>query len=149
MSDANKTLVRRWFDEVWNQGREDTIDELLAATAIAHGLGEGDQPVTGPAQLKPFVRNLRGAIPDIHITIEQIVAEDDWVSCRIAVTGTHTGAGLGVAATGRKIAIGGIVLARVRNGQIAGGWNSWDQLGLLRQIGALPAATHDRFVATS
>ena len=50
MSDANKALVRRWFDEVWNQGREDTIDELLAATAIAHGLGEGDQPVTGPAQ---------------------------------------------------------------------------------------------------
>jgi predicted ester cyclase len=149
MSEANKALFRRWFDEVWNQGREDTIDELFAATAIAHGIGENEQPLTGPSQFKPFVRNMRGAIPDIHIAIEQLVAEGDWVSCRVSLTGTHSGPGLGVNPTGGAIKIGGIVLARIQNGQIVGGWNSWDQLGLLRQIGALPSPTRDRFVTAS
>ena len=70
MSEANKAMVRRWFEEVWNQGREETIDELFAANGIGYGLGDTEAPVQGPAGIKPFVRNLRGAIPDIHMKIE-------------------------------------------------------------------------------
>src|SRR6478736_3433374 len=139
MSDTNVTLVRRWFEEVWNQGRESTIDELLAANGIAHGLGDTEGDVHGPAEFKPFVKNLRGAIPDIHMTIEDAVAGGDKVVVRLSVTGTHRGDNLGVPATGRRIHIAGIVLVRIVNGQIVEGWNSWDQLGLLRQLGALPA----------
>jgi steroid delta-isomerase-like uncharacterized protein len=140
MSEANKALVRRWFEEVWNQGREDTIDELLAANGVGHGLSDNDVDVHGPAEFKPFVRSLRGAIPDMRMTVEDAVAEGDRVSVRLTVEGTHGGAGLGVPATGRRVRIEAIVLVRIVGGQIVEGWNSWDQLGLLRQVGALPAA---------
>jgi steroid delta-isomerase-like uncharacterized protein len=139
MSKANKALVRRWFEEVWNQGREETIDELFAANGVGYGLGDTEAPVHGPAEIKPFVRNLRGALPDIHMKIEDSIAEGDKVTVRITVEGTHKGAQLGVAPTGRRVRIEGIVVVRIANGQIVEGWNSWDQLGLLRQIGALAA----------
>ena len=143
MSDAdtivNKTLVRRWFEEVWNQGREETIDELFSANGIGYGLGDTDVPLRGPREFKPFVRNLRGALPDLRMTIEDIIAADDKVTVRITVEGTHNGGQLGVAPTGRRVRIAGLVVVRIANGQIVEGWNSWDQLGLLRQIGALPA----------
>jgi steroid delta-isomerase-like uncharacterized protein len=148
MSEANKTLVRRWFEEVWNQGREETINELFAANGIGYGLGDTDVTTHGPAEFKIFASNLRGALPDIHMKIEDIMAEGDRVTVRITVEGTHKGGQLGVAPTGRRIRIQGIVVVRVANGQIVEGWNSWDQLGLLRQIGALPtAAGPDRFTS--
>jgi len=148
MSDANKALVRRWFEEVWNQGREETIDELFAAHGIGYGLGDTDIPTHGPAEFKLFAKNLRGAIPDIHMTIEDIMAEGDKVTVRITVEGTHKGDQLGVAATGRPVRFAGVVMVRIANGQIVEGWNSWDQFGLLRQIGALPAAGNkDRFTS--
>jgi len=148
MSEANKALVRRWFDEVWIQGRVETIDELFAANGVGYGLGDTDAPLHGPAGFKPFVANLRGALPDIHMTIEDIIAADDKVTVRITVEGTHKGAHLGVAPTGRRVRIAGLVVVRIANGQIVEGWNSWDQLGLLRQIGALPAAEGpDRFTS--
>jgi predicted ester cyclase len=147
-SAANKAIVRRWFDEVWNRGREETIDELFAPHGIGYGLGDTDVPTRGPAEFKLFANNLRGAIADIHMTIEDIMAEGDKVTVRITVEGTHTGSQLGVAPTGRRIRIAGVVMVRIANGQIVEGWNSWDQLGLLRQIGALPAAnTPDRFTS--
>jgi predicted ester cyclase len=70
--------------------------------------------------------------------IEDIMAEGDKVTVRITVEGTHKGSQLGIAPTGRQIRIAGVVIIRIANGQIVEGWNSWDQLGLLRQIGALP-----------
>ena len=147
MSEANKALVRRWFDEVWNQGRVETIDELFAANGVGYGLGDTDAPLHGPAGFKPFVANLRGALPDIHMTIEDIIAADDKVTVRITVEGTHKGAHLGVAPTGRRVRIAGLVVVRIANGQIVEGWNSWDQLGLLRQIGSLPTAPgEDQFL---
>ena len=148
MSEANKAIVRRWFEEVWNQGREESIDELFAAHGIGHGLGDTEASVQGPAGIKPFVRNLRGAIPDIHMKIEDSIAEGDRVTVRITAEGTHKGGNLGVAPTGRRIRIEGIVVIRIANGQLVEGWNSWDQLGLLRQIGALPSAqSPDRFTS--
>jgi len=139
MSEANKALVRRWFEEVWNQGREETIDELFAVSGVGYGLGDTEAALRGPAEFKPFVRNLRGGLPDIHMTIEDCIAEGDRVTVRITAEGTHKGGHLGVAPSGRRVHIEGIVVVRIENGQIVEGWNIWDQLGLLRQIGALPA----------
>lgn len=148
MSEANKAIVRRWFEEVWNQGREETIDELFAIGGIGYGLGDTDVPTRGPAEFKLFANNLRGAIPDIHMTIEDIMAEGDRLTVRITVEGTHKGNQLGVAATGRRIRIAGVVIIRIEHAQIVEGWNSWDQLGLLRQIGAIPVAGNpDRFTS--
>jgi steroid delta-isomerase-like uncharacterized protein len=146
--EANKTLVRRWFEEVWNQGREETIDELLAPNGVGYGLGDTEATIQGPAGFKPFVRNLRGALPDVHMSIEDSIAEGNKVTVRITVEGTHKGGQLGVAPTGRRVRFEGLVVVRIENGQIVEGWNSWDQLGLLRQIGALPAQKGpDQFTA--
>jgi steroid delta-isomerase-like uncharacterized protein len=148
MSNANRALIHRWFEEVWNQGREETIDELLSPNGLGYGLGDTDITLKGPAEFKPFVRNLRGSFPDIHITIDDTVVEGDRVVVRIHVDGTHTGNGLGVPPSGRRIRIAGMVEVRISNGQIVEGWNSWDQFGLLRQIGALPVHPGpDRFAA--
>jgi steroid delta-isomerase-like uncharacterized protein len=96
MTETNKALVRRWFREVWNEGREATIDELFAESGVAYGLGDTETEVRGPAQLKPFVRNLRSSFPDLQISIHDIMAEEDKVMVRILVEGTHSGSGLGV-----------------------------------------------------
>jgi predicted ester cyclase len=140
MSDENKRIVFRWFEEVWNQGREATIDELLSPTGIAHGLGDTERDVHGPPEFKVFASNLRGSISDLHISVDDILAEGECVALRITLQGTHAGPGLGVQPSGRKISIQGIIIVRIVNGKIVEGWNSYDQLGLLRQIGALPSA---------
>src|ERR1700686_1104979 len=147
MTETNKTLVRRWFKEVWNEGREATIDELFAENGVAYGLGDREAEVRGPAQLKPFVRNLRGSFPDLQISIHDIMAEEDRVMVRVLLEGTHAGFGLGVSPSGRRISVAGIVVIRISKGQFVEGWNSWDHLGLLRQIGALPVTEgEDQFL---
>jgi steroid delta-isomerase-like uncharacterized protein len=138
VSEENKAIVRRWFEEVWNQGREGTIDELFPAEGVAHGLGDSESDVHGPTEFKPFAANIRGSIPNTQIRVEDILSEGDRVAVRVILEGTHTGQGLGVPPTGRKVSIQGIIILRMVDGQIVEAWNSYDQLGLLRQIGALP-----------
>lgn len=142
----NKALVHRWFEEVWNQGREKTIDELLGANIVAFGLGEGGTQVRGPAEFKTFFRNLKNAFPDLHITIEDTIAERDEVAVRILIEGTHQGEGLGIPATGRRFRVSGICVIQLKDGKLVVGWNSWDQLGLLQQLGAVPAPKEDPFL---
>ena len=146
MSEENKKIVRRWFEEVWNRGSESAIEEMLDAEGVAHGLGDSEQDVKGPAEFKPFVANIRGALPDTRIVIDDIFADGDRVAVRVTLQGTHTGNGLGLAPTGRSVRIQGIVIVRMQDGRIKEGWNSYDQLGLLRQLGALPAAKSDTFL---
>jgi steroid delta-isomerase-like uncharacterized protein len=131
--------MRRWFDEVWNQGRTETVDELLSADGVGHGLGDSEKDTRGPAEFKAFVATLRSSMPDVRIQLNDIFSYDDRVAVRLTLEGTHTGPGLGVPPSGRAVRIQGIVITRIHNGQIVEGWNSYDQLGLLRQIGALPA----------
>jgi steroid delta-isomerase-like uncharacterized protein len=147
MSASPRELIHRWFDEVWNQGREEAIDELFAPHAVAFGLGETETPVHGPSEFKTFWRNLRGAIPDLNITIQDTIVDGERTVVRMILRGTHTGDGLGVPASGNAVNIAGIVIAYFSDGQIVRGWNSWDQLGFLRQIGAPPASSgEDRFL---
>jgi steroid delta-isomerase-like uncharacterized protein len=134
MSEANKTIVRRWFEEVWNQGRTETIDALFAPNARAHGLG--DLP-PGPEGFKPFHAAFRRAFPDIRITLDDVIAEGDLVAYRFTATGTHRGDGLGFAATNRGTEFTGMGFARVRNGQLVEGWNNYDQLSMFQQLGVV------------
>lgn len=89
-------LLHRWFNEVWNEGREETVDELFARTAIGHGLGESETDIRGPEEFKIFLRNMRNAMPDVRIRIEDILAHGEKAAVRIELTGTHRGEGLGV-----------------------------------------------------
>jgi steroid delta-isomerase-like uncharacterized protein len=141
MSDENVALMYRWFDEVWNKGRAEAIDEMFAADGIAHGLGEAGVEVRGPAEFKPFFAKLRGAFPEFEVTIEDTIAEADQVAARWTARLTHQGDHLGIPATGKKAIVSGMSIIRVRDGQIIEGWNNWDIMGLMQQIGALQPAT--------
>src|SRR5258705_13218740 len=88
MSEANKALVQRWFEEVWNKGRAEAIEEMFAADGIAHGLGD---TVLDPGAYREFYTSFRGAFPDIVVTVEDMVAEGDKVAARCRVSAKHTG----------------------------------------------------------
>jgi steroid delta-isomerase-like uncharacterized protein len=142
MYEENKRLGQRWFEEVWNQGRDGAIDELLSPDGIGFGLAEPGTEVRGPEQLRPFVRNLRDAFPDLHIAVEDMVAEGDRVALRFRVTGTHQGNGLGFPATHRNIEVTGMTIIQFANGKLLHGWNNWDQLGMMEQLGVAPGSVH-------
>ena len=134
MSAENKALIARWFEEVWNKGRGDAIDEMFAAGAVAHGLGPD---VCGPAEFKAFHATFRQAFPDVRISVDEMIAEGDKVAFRLTAAGTHRGDSLGFAATGRPARFMVMGSARIVNGQIVEGWNVLDQLGMLTQLGVL------------
>ncbi len=95
---AGETLLHRWFEEVWNQGNEASIDELMAADAIVHGIvGPDGKEIRGAAAFKPFFHQFRSAFSDIRITIEDCLVDGDKIAVRCMVTATHTGPGLTVA----------------------------------------------------
>jgi predicted ester cyclase len=91
-------------------------------------------------EFKEFARSLRAAFPDIRIPIHDTLAQSDKVVVRWSASMTHTGPFLGTAATGRKAEVTGTSIQRIVDGKIAEGWDNWGQLGLLVQIGAVPAA---------
>ena len=131
MSPENKALVRRWFEEVWNKGREAAIDEMLGSRAVVHGLGPDLQ---GPEAFKSFHRAYRNAFPDVKVHLEAIVTEGDTVAARWAGTGTHLGDGLGFPATGQAVQFSGMLFVTVENGKLVEGWNSFDFLTIYQQI---------------
>jgi len=138
MAGSPDSIIRTWFDEVWNQGKEATIDRLFASDGRAHGLSPDGTPVVGPEGFKPFFRTFRGAFPDIRVEVARTITEGDWTACHCHVTGAHRGDHLGVKPTGNPIDFWGITMVRVRNGQIVEAWNSFDFLSLYQQVGMLP-----------
>ena len=128
----NTAIVRRWFEEVWNQGREAAIDELMAPDAAVHGVAGADQVHRGPAAFKPFWRQFRDAFPDIHFTMDDLISQGDRVAGRWTARMTHTGDQL---STHKKLTITGMVFAQVKDGKMVEGWNSWDQLTFTRELG--------------
>ena len=138
MSKKNEELIRRWFEEVWNKGRVEAIDEMFAADGVAHGLsGDKHNPVRGTAAFKSFHQNFRGAFPDIKVTVVDTVTEGDKVAALCEVRATHAGGTLGFAATHKPMEITGITICRIRDGKIAEASNVFDFLSMYRQLGAV------------
>jgi len=138
MSEENKALIRRWFEEVWNKGREEAIDEMFAEDAIAHGLAQdAGEPLRGAVGFKPFFQKFRSAFPDIEVVVEDTVSEGDKVAARCTVRGKHQSDSLGFAATQQPMEITGIAIVRVRDGMIVEAWNNFDFMTMFRQLGAL------------
>ncbi|RYX80876.1 ester cyclase [bacterium] len=134
MSSDNVQLTKRWFNEVWNKGDLDVIDELFAQDGIAYGLGEHGRDVRGPEGFKPFVQRLRAAFPDLQITVDDAIEQDNRVAARFSAVMTHTGDALGFPATGREVRVQGISFSHFHNGQLVEAWNNWDIYGMMQQL---------------
>src|SRR5687767_1233580 len=91
---AEVEFIHRWFEEVWNNKREDAVDEMLAEDGVGYGLGP--ETVMGRENFKAFHRKFVSAYPDLHVTVEDTIVEGDKIAARCRVTGTHCGEGIGV-----------------------------------------------------
>ena len=136
MSETNKLLIRRWFDEVWNHQSEAAIDAMFNAQGKSHGFPDMDAVLQGPEAFKSVHRNFCGAFPDLHVDVEEIISEGDHVAVRFQVNMTHKGDHLGFPATGKKVTLMGATFAIVKDGQIIDGWNYMDLGGLLQKLQA-------------
>ncbi len=135
MGPTPDALMRRWFDEVWNQGREAAIDEMFAPNGVVHGLVGGD--INGPGAFRPIFHTFRGAFPDIHFTVLRTIVEGDFAAVHVRVTGTHSGDTLGIAPSGKKVEFEGMTIGRIVEGQFHEGWNAFDLLTMYQQIGVV------------
>ncbi len=137
MSEKNKTIVRRLFEELWNKGNLSVADELFTPNYDHHDPSTPDVG-RGPESEKKRATLYRTAFPDLRLTIEDIIAEGDAVMARWSCRGTHKGDLSGIPPTGKQFTISGVSIARVAGGKMAEGWINWDALGLMQQLGVVP-----------
>ena len=137
MSEQNKAILRRFYEEMFNTGDVSLADEIIALDYVNHNPVPGELP--GREGLKAFITLVRTAFADLHYRIEDLIAEGDKVVTRCTITGTHQAEFAGVAASGKSINLTVITIHRVTNGQIQEGWVEADYLNLMQQLGAIPS----------
>lgn len=132
MTNPNVALARRWFEEVWNQRRTETVYELLTPESVCQS---EVAVLKGPdAFLTDAYTPLLAALPDLTVTVEGTVAEGDQVVVRWHATGTHAGDGMVQPATGRRVSFRGMTWIRYRDGKMMEGWDSWNHHGLMHAL---------------
>jgi steroid delta-isomerase-like uncharacterized protein len=136
MSTANRALVHRWFEEVWNRQSEEAIDEMFAPDSKAYGFPEANSVLVGPDKFKEMHRFFLGAFPDIHITVHDTICEDDRVAVTWVAEMTHLGDSLGFTPTLQKVSLEGCSVLIVRNGQIHEGKNYMELQALVSRLRA-------------
>jgi len=135
--EENKAIELRFLEEVVNKGNLAVIDELVAANFIDHSALPGAAP--DREGYKQFFAMTRTAFPDFHSTLEDMIAEGDKVVERFTVRGTHKGEFMGIAPTGKQVEVEGIAIHRLAGGKIVEDWFSMDMLGMMQQLGVVPA----------
>jgi predicted ester cyclase len=137
VGEYGKELSRRTADEIWTQGSLDVIDELFAPDY--HGWTPTDGEIHGPAGFRELVERYHAAFSRTTMTADRLIAEGEWVTMSWTARGTHTGELMGIAPTGREVTVTGIQISRVADGRFVEGYGNFDALGMLQQIGAVPA----------
>jgi predicted SnoaL-like aldol condensation-catalyzing enzyme len=122
--ELNKSLVIRWFEEVWNQGRRETISELLAENGVVH---DGAQTYRGPEEFSRFYDALRSQFSDFQVTPTLSLAEDDRACVHWSASFTHT-------ATGKRVHVTGTSVVRIESGRFIEAWQNWDAAHLFTQL---------------
>lgn len=131
----NEALIRRWFTEVWNNKREDAIDEMLDVEGIHHGLD--DNPVVGTENFKHFFRNFIDAFPDIQVDVTDVISEGDKIATRYTVKAKHLGSGLGFDKTKKSVEFTGSGICKVKDGKFIEVWNEINFLKMFQQLGVV------------
>jgi predicted ester cyclase len=129
---ANQQLIRRLYDECITSGRLELLPELIGDDYVGPRGERGPDGFAGP------LRGLRAGFPDIHFTIEDLIAQGDRVSVRWSWRATHTGTFNGLAPTGKALTNTGMAIYRLAHGKVAQSWVETDRLGALQQLGLVP-----------
>ncbi len=135
-TEANKTIVRRYIEDVWGKGDFEAEKEVIASNVVDHNLLPGFP--SGLEGHHQFLVMLRNAFPDLQATLEDLIAEGDKVVDRWTNRATHQGELFGIPATGKQVTITGIDIIRIENGKIVEIWHQEDSLGMLQQLGVIP-----------
>jgi steroid delta-isomerase-like uncharacterized protein len=133
--EQNKKVFERVVEEAYNKGNVDVLDEIFAPNFIEHQAGIVPPTAEG---VKRSIAYLRGAFPDMKLTIEEIIASGDKTWARITGRGTHQGPFMGLPPTGKSFVVTVMDVCRFENGQIVEHWGVADQLAVMAQLGALP-----------
>ncbi|HMD89955.1 MAG TPA: ester cyclase [Anaerolineaceae bacterium] len=137
-AEEHQALFSRWFEELWNKKNYAITRELVANEFVAHGAG-GQDIKQGPDGVADMVKIWHQAFPDGHMTMDDITTEGEMSAIRMTFRGTHTGEFYGVPASNKKIEVTSIGIDRVVNGKISEGWGELNMLGMMQQMGAIPA----------
>jgi steroid delta-isomerase-like uncharacterized protein len=140
--ERNKTVLNRFWNEVWDQGKLDVVEEIFHENFVDHGLAPG-LTKQGPEGAKEAVMQFRQAMPDLYLRVDDILAEGDKVLTRWTSGGTQTGplksARGTIPPSGRVGVVQGMTLNRVEDGRIIEAWDNFDILGMLQQLGVIPS----------
>ena len=140
LAEESKATMRRYLG-VFEQGNIEHLDELLAPDYINHSPATPDLP-TGPEGVKAVVTMFRSAMPDLRVVVEDMIAEGDKVATRYTLEGTHESELFSVPPTGLHLSIKSITVERVSDGRIRDHWRVTDELGMMQQLGVIPAPEH-------
>jgi steroid delta-isomerase-like uncharacterized protein len=135
--DAKRVVLRRYFHELFNQGKVELVNELLHPKYVNHSPGSSDLP-RGREGVAAVVTALRKAFPDLNYSIEDMVVGPDAVAVRTTLRGTHRGDFFGLPATGKSVHVSQITIERFQDGQIISHHRVTDELAMQRQLGVLP-----------
>lgn len=136
-TERNKAIVRRFVEEIFVQGRKESVDELLADDFVAH-----TWPSTGHPKddLKAAIDRVAGGLADSEFTIDDLIAEDDRVAARLTTAATQVGEFMGLPPSGKRYSIEEIHIFRLRDGKVVEHWHQFDQMALMKQLGAMPGS---------
>jgi predicted ester cyclase len=137
-AEENKQKVRRFLEEGFGQGKTEVVDEVLDPDYVCYDPNAEAGEIHGAEPMKGEIGWLRGVFPDLFWRVEDQTAEGDKVTTRYTFGGTHQGEFMGAAPTGRRVEISGINIDRLEGGKLVEEWASYDMLGALRQVGAIP-----------
>jgi steroid delta-isomerase-like uncharacterized protein len=132
----NQKIIEAYFKEVWNQGKLELLDDLIAPDYINHSPSMPN-PRPGPEGLKPIIAEMRKGIPDLNYEIKDLVVTREKVVARLLMTGTHTGELWGIQPTGKEIRVNQINIEHFRNGRISEHWRVTEELNLMKQLGVV------------
>ena len=135
-TEENKALVRRFYEEVFNKKNLAAVDTFVDPQIIEHDLPPGLP--AGSEGTRQFIGMYVAAFPDMHLTVEDIIAEGDEVTARFTIHGTHGGELMGIPPTGKQVTTTGIQIVRVADSRIVENWVNFDALGMLQQLGVIP-----------
>lgn len=138
LTETNKTVARRLFEEGWNKGNLSVLSEIIAKDHVNSGPGTLPGLPTGLEGTKQLITVYRNAFPDVRFTVDEQIAEGDKVVTRWTGHGTHKGELLGIPATDRSSTVTGIAVDRIVNGKIVESWGIFDQFGMMQQLGVMP-----------